>query len=69
MGFDWCLQAIVHLVPNCHPPKSIATVEAILSSFKEGREDNEDYYLTLRGKFVHIQYYALRSTDGSYLGT
>ncbi len=60
---------VLRLVEYCHPPKSVAAFEAILSSFKEGRRDNEEFYLTLRGKFVHIQYYAMRSTDGSYLGT
>lgn len=62
-------QVIGRLVHNCHPPKSVATVEAILSSFKEGSKDTEEFYLSLNGKFVHIQYYAVRSTDGVYLGT
>lgn len=62
-------QVIGRLVQNCHPPKSVGTVQAILDSFKEGREDTAEFYLTMRGKFVHIQYYAVRSMDGSYLGT
>ena len=62
-------QVIGRLVQNCHPPKSVATVEAILSSFKEGSKDWEEFYLTVGKSFVHIQYYALRSTDGKYLGT
>ncbi|WP_321300501.1 PAS domain-containing protein [uncultured Sphaerochaeta sp.] len=62
-------QVIGRLVQNCHPPKSVATVEEILSSFKEGREDSAEFYLVVRGAFVHIQYYAVRSMDGKYLGT
>ncbi|MEA4861291.1 MAG: PAS domain-containing protein, partial [Sphaerochaeta sp.] len=62
-------QVIGRLVQNCHPPKSVGTVQAILDSFKEGREDTAEFYLTMQGKFVHIQYYAVRSMDGSYLGT
>jgi hypothetical protein len=61
-------QVIGRLVQNCHPPKSVATVEEILSSFKEGREDSAEFYLVVRGAFVHIHYYAVRSMDGKYLG-
>ena len=61
-------QVIGRLVQNCHPPKSVGTVQAILDSFKEGREDSAEFYLMMRGKFIHIQYYAVRSTDGRYLG-
>jgi DUF438 domain-containing protein len=67
--FPRSVQVIGRLVQNCHPPKSVGTVQAILDSFKEGREDSAEFYLDVRGKFVHIQYYAVRSMDGSYLGT
>ena len=62
-------QLIGRLVQNCHPPKSVATVEKILTSFKEGSEDSVEFYLTVRGKFVHIEYFAVRDKEGSYLGT
>ncbi|MGE4584137.1 MAG: PAS domain-containing protein [Sphaerochaeta sp.] len=62
-------EVIGRLVQNCHPPKSVATVQAILDSFKEGREDSAEFFLVMKGTFVHIQYYAVRSTDGVYLGT
>jgi len=55
-------------VQNCHPPKSVHTVQAILDSFKEGREDSAEFHLVMKGRFIHIQYYAVRSTDGEYLG-
>ncbi len=61
-------QVIGRLVQNCHPPKSVATVQAILDSFKEGREDSAEFYLLIGERFIHIQYYAVRSTDGQYLG-
>lgn len=61
-------QAIGRLVQNCHPPKSVGKVQAILDSFKEGREDSAEFYVVLQEKFVHIQYYAVRSTEGEYLG-
>lgn len=62
-------QLIGRLVQNCHPPKSVATVEKILTTFKEGSEDSAEFYLTLGGKFVHIEYFAVRNAAGSYLGT
>ena len=61
-------QVIGRLVQNCHPPKSVHTVQAILDSFKEGREDSAEFHLVMKGRFIHIQYYAVRSTDGEYLG-
>ncbi len=62
-------QLIGRLVQNCHPPKSVATVEKILVSFKEGDQDSAEFYLTVGGKFIHIEYFAVRSEDDSYLGT
>ena len=62
-------QLIGRLVQNCHPPKSVATVEKILTSFKEGSEDSAEFYLTIGEKFIHIEYYAVRNVDGFYLGT
>jgi|GEM_PF-1582084 len=62
-------QLIGRLVQNCHPPKSVATVEKILTSFKEGSEDSAEFYLTIGKQFVHIEYFAVRSVEGSYLGT
>ncbi len=62
-------QVVGRLVQNCHPPKSVGTVEEILTSFKEGRADSAEFYLVFNGSFVHIMYYAVRSADGTYLGT
>ncbi|MGB4407452.1 MAG: PAS domain-containing protein [Sphaerochaeta sp.] len=62
-------QLIGRLVQNCHPPKSVAIVEKILTSFKDGSEDSAEFYLTVGGKFVHIEYYAVRNAELSYLGT
>ncbi len=62
-------QVIGRLVQNCHPPKSVAMVQKILASFKQGLSDTAEFYLQIQGRFVHIQYYAVRSMDGKYLGT
>jgi hypothetical protein len=60
---------IGRLVQNCHPPKSVATVEEILRSFKSGERDSAEFWLTIKGSFVHIQYFAVRDGEGRYLGT
>lgn len=56
-------------VQNCHPPKSVATVEKILESFRSGERDREEFWLSSGERFVHISYAALRSPGGDYLGT
>ncbi len=56
-------------VRHCHPPSSVHVVEKILDDFKSGKEDNAAFWITLKDRFVHIEYFALRSADGDYLGT
>ena len=53
----------------CHPPASVHIVEKILDEFKAGREDYAPFWIHMKGKFIHIEYYALRNEDGEYLGT
>lgn len=55
-------------VQYCHPPKSVSTVQRILDDFRAGREDHARFWITLRGRFVSIEYFALRSAEGDYLG-
>ena len=56
-------------VKNCHPQKSVAMVEKILDAFKKGERDSARFWLEMGGKFVVIEYRALRDSDGKYLGT
>ncbi len=56
-------------VQNCHPPQSVDVVEKILASFKDGTKDYYDFWLSLKGKFVYIRYFALRDNANQYLGT
>ena len=56
-------------VANCHPPKSVHVVEKIVEDFKSGRKDHEDFWIKMADRFVLIRYFAVRSQDGSYLGT
>ncbi len=56
-------------VVNCHPPASMHVVEKILDDFKAGKKSQEDFWLSIGGKFILIRYYAVRSQQGEYLGT
>ncbi|OHD26249.1 MAG: hypothetical protein A2Y38_23600 [Spirochaetes bacterium GWB1_59_5] len=55
-------------VRNCHPGASVGRVVAIVESFKRGEKDREAFWITMNGRFIHIEYFALRSPEGSYLG-
>ena len=57
------------MVQNCHPPRSVETVERILSDFKAGRQNVADFWIQFVGRFVHIRYFAVRGEGGAYLGT
>ncbi len=61
-------------IRNCHPKKSLEKVEQILSEMKEGKRDKAGFWLDLpigpnkEMQKVLIEYYALRSPEGKYLG-
>ena len=54
---------------HCHPPASAHIVEKIIEDFKSGRESRAPFWIQMGGKFVHIEYFALRNEKGEYLGT
>jgi len=53
----------------CHPPGSVDIVEKILEDFKSGKESHAPFWIQMKGKFILIEYYALRDDNGEYLGT
>ncbi|MCD6435917.1 MAG: DUF438 domain-containing protein [Clostridiales bacterium] len=55
-------------VKNCHPPESVHIVEEIVEAFRKGEKDIAKFWLELRGKFIMIQYFALRNNNGEYKG-
>jgi DUF438 domain-containing protein len=66
--------AVGRNVRNCHPPKSIAKVEQILTEMKAGKRDSATFWIDLpigpnneQHKIV-IQYFALRDNKRKYLG-
>ena len=55
-------------VRNCHPGASVDRVVAIIESFKAGKKEREAFWIVMGGRFIHIEYFALRSPEGGYLG-
>ena len=55
-------------VKFCHPPKSVDQVLLILKEFKAGRRDEAEFWISFKGKFIHIRYFAIRDDEGTYKG-
>lgn len=55
-------------VQNCHPPKSVDMVEKILASFRAGTKDVAEFWIQMRGRVLHIRYFAVRDAAGKYRG-
>ncbi len=55
-------------VKLCHPPKSVDQVLRILEEFKAGTKDHADFWINMRGKFIHIRYFAVRDAQKNYRG-
>ena len=55
-------------VKYCHPPKSVHIVEKIVDAFKKGERSEANFWINFRGKFVYIQYFAIRDDNGNYKG-
>ena len=61
-------------VRDCHPKKSLHKVENILSEMKSGKRDKARFWIGLKmenkkeSQKVLIEYYALRDSNGQYLG-
>ncbi|HPD56319.1 MAG TPA: DUF438 domain-containing protein [Smithellaceae bacterium] len=56
-------------VQNCHPPKSVHIVQEIVEAFRAGRKNSAEFWINLRGRTLHIRYFAVRNDAGKYLGT
>ena len=59
---------IGRLVKHCHPPKSVKIVEGIVESFKQGKKDFEEFWITFNKVMLYITYYAVRDEDNNYIG-
>ena len=61
-------------VRKCHPEKSLDKVERIISEMRDGSRDRARFWIDMgigeggSKRKVLIEYYALRSPEGRYLG-
>jgi DUF438 domain-containing protein len=55
-------------VHNCHPPESVHIVDEIIQSFRKGEKDIASFWINMKGKFILIQYFAVRNEDNDYKG-
>lgn len=56
-------------VRHCHPPGSAHIVDKIVDDFRSGKASKAPFWISKGGKFIHIEYFALRSERGEFLGT
>jgi uncharacterized protein len=56
-------------VQNCHPRESVHVVNEIVEAFRNGSKDHADFWIQMKGRFIHIRYFALRDDAGNYKGT
>ena len=58
-----------HDVRMCHPPSSVHVVEQILSDFRSEKKNSAAFWINMQGRFIYIEYFAVRGKEGEYLGT
>ena len=56
-------------VQDCHPPASVKIVQNILDAFRSGEKDTAEFWIELQGRFLHVRYFAVRDSSGTYRGT
>ena len=58
-------------VRDCHKPESIPRLEKMLSDFKTGKADEAEFWVRVGeiGLKALNRFFAIRDTDGKYLGT
>lgn len=61
--------AIGRQVQKCHPPASLHRVQRILDEFRAGKRDVAEFWIQMKGRFIHIRYFAVRDEQGAYQGT
>jgi len=55
-------------VQQCHPQKSIEAVNRIVEDFRSGKRDHADFWIEMNGRLIYIRYFAVRNSEGDYLG-
>lgn len=55
-------------VENCHPPASVHIVQQIVEDLQSGKKDHEDFWIKMKGMYAYIRYFAVRNSQGEFLG-
>jgi hypothetical protein len=55
-------------VQDCHPPASVHLVEQVVADLRSGRREVAEFWIQLHGRFLHIRYFPVRDSAGTYLG-
>ncbi|WP_442212825.1 PAS domain-containing protein [Senegalia sp. (in: firmicutes)] len=55
-------------VQNCHPKESVEMVEEIIRAFREGEQDEAEFWIDMGDKFIYIIYNAVRDEKGKFRG-
>ncbi|MDP2112812.1 MAG: PAS domain-containing protein, partial [Bacteroidota bacterium] len=56
-------------VRMCHPPSSVHVVDQIIEDFRSGKESSAAFWINIQGRFIYIEYFAMRGKEGDYMGT
>jgi uncharacterized protein len=56
-------------VQQCHPPKSVHMVQQILDEFRAGSKNTAEFWIDMKGRKLHIRYFAVRDQANQYRGT
>ncbi len=56
-------------VQQCHPAKSLDTVNRIVDDFKSGAKDRAEFWIQMRERLIYIRYFAVRDDEDIYRGT
>jgi len=55
-------------VQDCHPKKSVHIVNKLLEDLKTKKRDFAEFWIDLKDRKVYIRYFAVRNSNGEYLG-
>jgi len=54
----------------CHPKKYVPLMEQVINDFKSGAQSHARFWRQdHQGKFISIDYYAMRNAEGEFLGS
>ncbi len=56
-------------VANCHPPKSVHIVKRIVEAFRAKTKNFAEFWIEMKGRFIHIRYFPVYDESGAYRGT